>query len=135
MSAHLAGAVGRAFQDIARREIGGTPTSDPRGYARRSPLAYARQIALSRVPLELWWSRSDRIVRNQSEQSGELYRAIRRINPRAPLEEFVGGWAHSAEMRATSRLPFALAELGLLPARYDTRKRFTGRRSSHLVVA
>lgn len=111
--------VGRALQTIARREIGGTPASDPSGYAARSPLTYARQIARSRVPIELWWSRNDRIVRNQQEQSGELFQLIKQINPKAAIERFVGSWAHTAEMRSTSRLPFALAELGLLSARYD----------------
>jgi pimeloyl-ACP methyl ester carboxylesterase len=115
--------LGWALQDIARKEIGGTPTSNPRGYARRSPLDYVHQIALSHVPLELWWSRNDLIVRNQREQSGELFREIRQINPKAAIEGFVGSWAHTAEMRSTARLPFALAELGLLPARFDRRSR------------
>ena len=111
--------VGIALQTIARREIGGTPTSDPRGYAIRSPLDYARQIARSGVPLELWWSKLDLIVRNQQEQSGELFQRLRRLNPHASVEAFVGCWAHTAEMRSTTSLPFALAELGLLPARYE----------------
>ena len=113
--------VGLALQDIARKEIGGTPASDPYGYALRSPLTYARRIALSRVPLELWWSRNDLIVRNQQEQSGELFRQIKQINPQAAIEGFVGSWAHTAEMRSTTSLPFALEQLGLLPARFDRR--------------
>ena len=111
--------LGRALQTIARREIGGTPTTDPRGYALRSPLDYAPQIARSRTPLELWWSTDDLIVRNQRLQSGQLFERIRHLNPRAPVEEFVGSWVHTAEMRSTSRLPLALAELGLLPRRFD----------------
>ena len=113
--------IGVALQGIARHEIGGTPTSDPSGYARRSPLDYASQIAHSHVPLQLWWSREDLIVRNQNEQSGELFTRIKKINPRAPIEAFVGSWRHTAEMRATSRLPFALAEFGLLPTPFDHR--------------
>ena len=54
--------LGRALQTMARREIGGTPTTDPRGYALRSPLDYAPQIARSRTPLELWWSTDDRQI-------------------------------------------------------------------------
>ena len=113
--------VGRALQSIARKEIGGTPSSEPDRYAIRSPLTFARRIALSGVRLDLWWSTHDQIVRNQQEQTGELYRQIKQINPKAAVEGFVGSWAHTAEMRSTTLLPFALAELGLLPARYDSR--------------
>ena len=122
LSARLAGA-GRA--GLARYRAQGdrrhTRESDPYGYALRSPLTYARRIALSRVPLELWWSRNDLIVRNQQEQSGELFRQIKQINPQAAIEGFVGSWAHTAEMRSTTSLPFALEQLGLLPARFDRR--------------
>src|ERR671935_3162923 len=51
---------GRWLQHLARIEIGGTPVSDPRGYAIRSPLDCARQIAFSGVPLQIWWSTRDR---------------------------------------------------------------------------
>lgn len=113
--------IGLGLQSIARHEVGGTPTTDPRGYALRSPLAYARQIAFSGTPLELWWSTRDLVVRNQGEQTGELFATIKRFNPYAPLEGFIGSWMHTAEMRSTTRLPFALAELGLLPAGFDQR--------------
>ena len=66
-------------------------------------------------PVQLWWSTKDRIVPNQKRQSGALYKAIRTINPRAPVQAFVGGWKHSAEMHAKTRLPGALAAFGLLP--------------------
>ena len=33
----------------------------------------------------------------------------------APVVQFVGTWHHTAEMRAWTRLPFALRLLGLLP--------------------
>jgi hypothetical protein len=111
--------IGRALQAIARREIGGTPASDPRGYALRSPLTYVRALARSHTPLELWWSTDDLIVRDQLQQLGRLFLRIRHLNRDAPVEEFVGSWIHTAEMRATSRLPLALAELGLLPRRFD----------------
>ncbi len=107
---------GLSLQELARLEIGGTPASAPLAYAIRSPLDWARQIAFSRVPLELWWSLRDRVVADQNDQSGALYRDIRRLNPDAPVVRFVGAWKHSAEMRATRRLPIALAYFGLLPA-------------------
>ena len=47
---------GKAVQALARREIGGTPDTNPVGYALRSPIAWARRIAFSGVPLQLWWS-------------------------------------------------------------------------------
>ena len=112
---------GRWLQHLARIEIGGTPVSDPRGYAIRSPLDCARQIAFSGVPLQIWWSTRDRIVADQAHESGRLYRDIERLNPQAPVEQFVGTWAHTAEMRASTRLPIALGLFHLLPpwaARY-----------------
>ena len=102
---------GLLLQRLARSEIGGSPRRSPRLYALRSPLELARRIAFSGVPLELWWSRADRIVCHQAEQSGRLYRAIERLNPRAPVHRFVGIWAHGAEYRAG--LPEALERLGL----------------------
>jgi hypothetical protein len=65
--------------------------------------------------VQLWWSTNDRIVTNQRRQSGALYDAIRAVNPRAPVQMFVGAWRHSAEMRAKARLPGALALFDLLP--------------------
>lgn len=110
------GAIGRSLQALARDEVGGSPTKRRQAYMLRSPLRYARTIAGSCVPVQLWWSTNDRIVPNQQRQSGALYRAIRTINPRAPVQAFVGAWKHSVEMRAKTRLPGALAAFGLLPA-------------------
>jgi pimeloyl-ACP methyl ester carboxylesterase len=108
------GPIGVSLQSLARDEVGGTPTAYPRRYATRSPLASARAIARSCVPLQLWWSRKDRIVR-PAGQSARLLTEIRRRNAAAPVEAFVGSWAHTAVFRATSLLPFALARFGLLP--------------------
>ena len=108
------GHIGYTLQRFARRELGGSPLSRPGAYAARSPIDHVRAIAASCVPLQLWWSRYDRIVANQASQSGALFREIRRLNPRAPVQAFVGYWAHSVEMDAGARLPAALAELGLL---------------------
>jgi poly(3-hydroxybutyrate) depolymerase len=109
--------LGPSLQHLARIEIGGTPTTDPRGYARRSPLDWARRIAFSGVPLQIWWSARDRIVTDQRDESGLLYRMIRRFNPTAPVSEFVGGWSHTTEMKSHGDLPYALSRFGLLPPR------------------
>jgi poly(3-hydroxybutyrate) depolymerase len=45
---------GRVLQRVARREVGGTPTRDPRAYALRRPADFVRTIAFSRVPLQLY---------------------------------------------------------------------------------
>jgi pimeloyl-ACP methyl ester carboxylesterase len=123
-----AGPMGPGLQTIARLEIGGSPATDPAAYARRSPLAFARQLAFDRVPLQLWWSTADRVVIDQPAQSGRLFRTITALNRRAPVEAFVGRWAHSAEMRAD--LPLALARFGLLPARFGR-----GSASVHVIAA
>ncbi len=102
-------------QRLARIEVGGTPASNPHAWSVRSPIDWARQIAFSHVPLQLWWSRTDRIVVDQNRESGALYRRIKQLDPSAPVVEFIGDWAHSAEFKASRRLPFALALLGLMP--------------------
>ena len=80
---------------------------------------FAGQIGDSGVPLELWWSTSNLVVRNQAtQQSGPFFTLLRRLDPAAPVEAFVGSWIHSHEQRSTGRLPFALAQFGLLPAGY-----------------
>ena len=106
------------MQQLARREIGGTPAAKPGAYRLRSPLGYAERIARSRVPLELWWSVADRVVVNQESQSRRLLDRVRAVDPRAPVAGFVGTWSHSIEM---PRLPPALVDLGLLPSAYFER--------------
>lgn len=106
---------GDLLQRLARREIGGTPAADPRAYEIRSPLDWARRIAFSHVPLQIWWSRRDRIVDDQEHESGLLYRDIKRLNPRAPVTQYVGNWAHTTEMKRHGYLQFALAQFGLAP--------------------
>ena len=105
---------GLRLQALAREEIGGTPASAPRAYALRSPLHWARAIARSGVPLHIWWSLRDRIVRDQRDESGRLFRLIRQLHPRAEITQYVGDWAHSKEFHASARLPLALVELGLI---------------------
>jgi dienelactone hydrolase len=105
---------GRTLQRLAREEIGGTPLTDPAAYAERSPDTYARQIALSGVPLLLYWSTRDRVITDQVDETGALVVEIRGWNPAAPVEVFRGRWRHTAEMRWSKRLPGALVRLGLL---------------------
>lgn len=106
---------GRTLQDLARLEIGGTPATDPRAYALRSPDHYLRQIAFSNVPLQIYWSSRDRIIRDQTREAGALADEIRLMNPGARLWDFEGQWAHTAEMQSDRRLPRALARFQLLP--------------------
>lgn len=105
---------GRNVQGLTRVEIGGTPDTVPRAYAARSPLDWAASIARSGVPLHIWWSTKDKIVTNQYDESGLLFREIKRIDPSAPVTQYVGTWAHSSEFRAAARLPLALVHLGLI---------------------
>jgi pimeloyl-ACP methyl ester carboxylesterase len=107
--------LGSSLKALARQEIGGGPQSRPGAYAARSPLTYARAIARSCVPLQLWWSVSDQIVVDQQRQSGRLFWELRQLNRSAPVDGFVGFWIHSAEMRARTGLPLALSNFGLLP--------------------
>jgi pimeloyl-ACP methyl ester carboxylesterase len=109
------GSIGRSLQSLARQEVGGTPATRPLAYSERSPATYARTIAASCVPLQLWWSVKDRIVADQQRQSAALFRRIAELNPAAPVTAFVGAWNHSAEMQAGTRLPAALVAFGLLP--------------------
>jgi hypothetical protein len=108
--------IGAGLRRIARQEIGGTPGSDPRAYARRSPITYARKIAASGVPLQLWWSRNDHVVR-AGDQSLPLARKLRRLNPTAPLHTVVGTWAHSDDMRPYFMLIPALKKFELVASR------------------
>jgi pimeloyl-ACP methyl ester carboxylesterase len=107
---------GRQLQQLMRLEVGGAPAAAPDAYTARSPISYARRLARSGVPLYIWWSTHDRVVRNQRTESGLLYRTIKRIDPDAPVYEYVGSWSHSAEMHPMTQLPLALVELGLIHA-------------------
>jgi pimeloyl-ACP methyl ester carboxylesterase len=113
------GPIGRSLQELARRQLGGPPSKKPFAYALRSPLTYARAIAFSGVPLQLWWSPKDRIVIDQERQAGLFLKTLRRLNPKANVVGYTGDWSHSAEMTAKTRLPAALAAFGLLPSSYE----------------
>ena len=114
----LGASVGAVLRRLARTEVGGDPATARHAYAVRSPVTYARAIADACVPLQLWWSRRDRIVVDPESQSGRLLHETRRLNPAAPIVGIEGMWVHSAEMRPHSRLPFALALFGLLSERF-----------------
>jgi dienelactone hydrolase len=103
---------GRHLQELARREIGGTPDTHPGAYARRSPLGQTRAIAFSRVPLQLYWSVADEIVLDQARHSALLHQRLTRLNPEAPVTAVSGSWTHSSGM--PQLLPRALRRFGLL---------------------
>jgi pimeloyl-ACP methyl ester carboxylesterase len=106
---------GRTLQELARIEIGGTPAQVPQAYAVRSPDRYARAIAHSGVPLQLFWSSRDRVIRDQLAETSRLASLILHDDRGARLWDFHGDWSHTAEMRWNRRLPRALARFGLLP--------------------
>lgn len=108
------GHIGLAKQRLARKEIGGTPATAPGKFAERSPITYARSIAASCVPVQIWWSRTDKIVLDPARQSGRMAAALRHMNPSAPIDEYVGNWDHTDAMRHETDLPKMLAGLGLL---------------------
>ena len=104
---------GLRLQRLARYEVGGTPWSLPGVWSVRSPLDFARRIAHSGVPLQLWWSTRDRVVVHQAGQSGRLYRELKRLDPAAPVVAVVGRWRHCHELRWNTGLPRGLRFLGL----------------------
>jgi pimeloyl-ACP methyl ester carboxylesterase len=108
---------GAVLQELARKEVGGTPAQVPGAYAQRSPDHYIRQLADSGVPLQLYWSKADRVIADQTVETGLLATELLVRRPDAHVWNFVGDWAHTAEMRAGRRLPRALARFGLLPWR------------------
>ncbi|MBA3843819.1 MAG: prolyl oligopeptidase family serine peptidase, partial [Actinobacteria bacterium] len=108
---------GRSLQRLARLEIGGTPAQHPEAYALRSPDTLARRIARANIPIQLYWSSHDRVIRDQSFETAVLARSLRRDDDEARLWDFKGAWQHTAEMRSSTRLPRALYRFGLLPAK------------------
>jgi poly(3-hydroxybutyrate) depolymerase len=98
----------------ARVEFGGTPVKAPRAYAVRSPIAYARSIARSGTPVQLWWSTQDAVITDQDVQSTRFYERLVALHAR--VARVVGGWAHGHAMHPETNLPAALACFGLIPA-------------------
>ena len=97
----------------ARMEFGGSPASAPHAYALRSPMSYARAIARSRTPVQLWWSTKDAVITDQDMQSVRFYNRLVTLDAR--VARVVGDWAHGHAMHPETDLPAALACFGLIP--------------------
>jgi hypothetical protein len=69
------------------------------------------------IPIQLYWSTQDRIISDQRLETQRLALSIRHDDDDARLRDFTGARQHTAEMRASRRLPRALARFGLLPWR------------------
>jgi dipeptidyl aminopeptidase/acylaminoacyl peptidase len=106
---------GAVLQRLARHELGGDPESAPAAYAERSPLSHVGALARAGVPLQIWWTPSDEVVRDPRTQSGRLLAELQRLEPAAPVSGIEGDWAHTHEFRSTALLPDALARFGLMP--------------------
>jgi poly(3-hydroxybutyrate) depolymerase len=105
---------GLVLQKAMRDEVGGMPATSPERYQARSAASWAKTIAASGVPLQIWWSSRDLVVSDQKHQSWALFRELKRLNRCAPISAYAGRWPHSREMKSTELLPIALHELGLL---------------------
>jgi hypothetical protein len=106
-----AGGVG--LQALCRMEVGGTPQTNAAGYVLRSPSHWVKEIARSKVPLQLWWSLGDQIVTDQVHQSAHFFEEVRKQGGR--IEAVTGFWKHSQPQRHDRELPKAVRFLGLLP--------------------
>jgi pimeloyl-ACP methyl ester carboxylesterase len=96
----------RAEQAKATRELGGTPVQVGWLYQRRSPLQFARTIAFSGVPLQIWWNpREDVVVHQATTQSAGFVHRLRRLNPSAPVEPVVHSRPHGEIFRSSTSLP------------------------------
>jgi poly(3-hydroxybutyrate) depolymerase len=105
---------GAMLQALARIEVGGTPRTHRQAYVLRSPLNWAREIADSAVPLQMWWSDADEIVVDQGTQSKRLFDRLEELGPRGRLEKRTGSWSHTAETYSRLQLPGAVAWLELV---------------------
>lgn len=103
----------KGLQVLARTEVGGTPNTNVPGYVLRSPTHWIRQIAESKVPLQVWWSLADLIVEDQLHQSAHFFNEVKKVRKRGRLEAVTGHWSHMSQMRER-KLPEAAAWLGLL---------------------
>jgi poly(3-hydroxybutyrate) depolymerase len=97
----------------ARIEFGGSPSTAPSAYAARSPISFARTIARSRTPVQLWWSTQDAVITDHDAQSQRFYDRLVALHAR--VARVVGGWAHGHAMHPKTNLPAALACFGLIP--------------------
>ncbi len=89
---------GREARHDLTASVGGTPVTVPFQYAIRSPLDFARTLAFSHVPLQIWWSPVDRVVIDQATaQSGLLYVRIKTFDPSAPVTQAIHAVPHGYE--------------------------------------
>ncbi|HEY2371199.1 MAG TPA: hypothetical protein VGH82_01485 [Gaiellaceae bacterium] len=100
---------------LARIEFGGAPAGAPALYAARSPIDFVGAIARSHIPIQLWWSRRDAVITDQTVQSERFYERL--VGLGARVRRVVGDWAHGHAMHPQTHLPAALACFGLIPAR------------------
>ena len=105
----------RQLPALARVEFGGTPAGAPALYAARSPIDEVGAIARSRVPIQLWWSRRDAVITDETIQSERFYERLAALG--APVRRVVGDWKHGHAMHPQTQLPAALACFGLIPSR------------------
>src|SRR5579862_2584034 len=92
------------------------------------------QLALAGIPIELYWSTRDEVIRDQVDETGMLVEQLLGWNPQARVDSFRGTWAHTQEMWPRRRLPDALARLGLLPWS-DVPRRYLPTRAADLTSA
>jgi len=102
------------LQQLARIEVGGTPTTNPVEYRMRGAQHWLDEIAHSGVPLQMWWSDADEIVTGQENQSGKFFADLQARQPRGRLEKVTGSWSHTAESYRRLQLPGAVRWLELL---------------------
>jgi hypothetical protein len=101
----------RAEQAKATRELGGVPARVGWLYRRRSPSTFARTIAFSRVPVQLWWNpREDIVVHQETTQSGRFARLLERLGaPVTPVRHSAPhGWTFRAGHSLDAMVDFLL---------------------------
>ena len=91
-----------------------------------------KRLAASGVPIQVWWSAADGVVR-QRTQSVRFARALARVAPAAPVEVHVGRWHHASVMRPHASLREALAAFGLVSGEAGTADGRAWSRSARLV--
>ena len=110
------GPVGLKLQQFVRREVGGTPATEPQEFETRSVFTYAKAIATSGVPLQIWWTHADQIIVHPELHSGKLVTELKKLDPDEPLKVHTGQWVHTHVLRYDRQLPQMLVGLGLLNA-------------------
>jgi pimeloyl-ACP methyl ester carboxylesterase len=110
----------RGQQAALTREVGVAPSTKRWLYVRRSPFFFARTLAFSGVPVELWWNPADPVIVDASAtQTGVFIRAVRKLNPHAPLVSHIHhhlhGWPFAPKHKLPAMVRFLLAHRRHLP--------------------